>query len=82
MRLVKVVRKSVLFVGVMVLQGCGGGGGEDGIVTIPPGEGPALGTGVFRDSNVAGLSYTSGTHSGVTGKNRRRARRRRTAAAC
>jgi hypothetical protein len=69
MRAGKVVPKSILVVALgAALQACGGGGnGDDGFAAIPPGEGPALGTGVFKDSNVAGLSYTSGGHSGVTG---------------
>src|SRR5262245_32940374 len=66
-RFAKVVPKSIVIAGLgAVLQACGGGGGGDGVATVPPGEGPALGTGVFKDSNVTGLNYTSGSHSGVT----------------
>ena len=49
------------------LHGCGGGD-DGGFVGVPPGEGPAGAVGVFKDSNVAGLNYTSGTASGVTGQ--------------
>ncbi len=45
---------------IITFTGCGGGGssGGSGVVTA---------TGVFKDSNVSGLSYVSGSQSGVTG---------------
>ena len=43
-----------------LLSACGGGGGGGG------GE-PAIETGIFKDSNVAGMSFVSGSQSGVTG---------------
>lgn len=49
------------------LYGCGGGGDDDSFTVPPPNDGPAVGTGVFKDSNVSGLSWSSGTRSGVTG---------------
>jgi len=51
-----------------VLHACGGGGGEGdgGLIGVPPGEGPPGGIGVFKDSNVTGLSYTSGSRTGLT----------------
>jgi hypothetical protein len=45
---------------VMTLVACGGGGGGDG-------GGTTTATGYFKDSNVAGLTFTSGAQSGVTG---------------
>ncbi|MET0985275.1 MAG: hypothetical protein ABW034_07705 [Steroidobacteraceae bacterium] len=49
------------------LYGCGGGGGDDGGGGTPTPPVATTATGVFKDSNVAGLSYTSGGQSGVTG---------------
>lgn len=48
---------------MLSLTACGGGGSDS------PGTpaAPQLATGVFKDSNVSGLSYTSGNQSGVTG---------------
>lgn len=53
------------------LAGCGGGGsgGDDDGGGSPNPPAPTTATGVFKDSNVAGLSYTSGGQSGVTGAN-------------
>jgi hypothetical protein len=51
--------------GALILAACGGGGGGGG--TSPPP--PATATGVFVDSYVAGLRYTSGGQSGVTDAN-------------
>jgi len=46
-RFVKVVPKSIIVVGLgAAFQACGRGGGGDGVATVPPGEAPALGTGV------------------------------------
>ena len=47
---------SLLTLGVTA---CGGSGGS----------GPKVYSGVFKDSNVQGLQYSSGGQSGVTGKN-------------
>ena len=51
------------FVCALGLAGCGGGGdgGGDG------GGGVTTAVGVFKDSNVSGLSYVSGNQAGVTG---------------
>jgi len=46
-----------------ILMGCGGGGG-DGTTS---GGGVSTATGIFKDSNVSGLNYVSGSQSGVTG---------------
>lgn len=54
----------------LALTGCGGGGGggeDDGGTATPPQGSTA--TGVFLDARVAGLSYSSGTQSGVTDAN-------------
>jgi hypothetical protein len=58
-------RTALVIAALGALNGCGGGD-DGGLVGIPPGEGPAGGVGVFKDSNVTGLNYTSGTVSGVT----------------
>ncbi|MEL7298347.1 MAG: hypothetical protein AAGJ86_11860, partial [Pseudomonadota bacterium] len=55
--------------GIIVLTGCGGGGGDDAIALPPVPTPPPVSDiteGVFKDSNVAGLSYVSGGESGVT----------------
>ncbi|HKQ81167.1 MAG TPA: hypothetical protein VJS42_03140 [Steroidobacteraceae bacterium] len=55
---------------VIFLYGCGGGGGNDDDGGNPPAPpAPATAAGVFKDSNVSGLSYTSGAQSGVTDAN-------------
>ena len=48
--------------GVLLLAGCGGGGGSDGpqVQTL---------TGYFVDAPVAGVTYATATQSGVTGAN-------------
>jgi hypothetical protein len=56
----------MLVVAIAGLQACGGGSGDGGLAGLPPNEGPSGNVGVFKDSNVSGLSYTSGTLSGVT----------------
>ncbi|MEN7341633.1 MAG: hypothetical protein AAAFM81_01775 [Pseudomonadota bacterium] len=59
-----------LYVGIGVLMsGCGGGGGEEAVALPPVPEPPPVSDiteGVFKDSNVGGLSYVSGSQSGVT----------------
>lgn len=47
--------------------GGGGGGGDSG--STPPPPPPATATGIFVDSPVAGLRYTSGSQTGVTDAN-------------
>jgi len=57
------------------IAGCGGGGDDGGgggvnpppVVTPPP----AVQSGVFKDSNVAGLDFVSGQQSGTTGNDGR-----------
>ena len=50
----------------LVCTACGGG--PDGTITTsnPPPPVPLVRTGVFKDSNVAGLDFVSGAESGVT----------------
>jgi hypothetical protein len=48
---------------VINLAACGGGGGDGGAANVTP----TVATGVFKDSNVEGLSFNSGAQSGVTG---------------
>ena len=48
---------------MMSLVGCGGGSSSGG------GGGPIITNGVFKDSNVSGLSYESGNQKDVTDKN-------------
>ena len=58
----------------VLLTGCGGGGGEDSIALPPVPTPPPVSDvteGVFKDSNVAGLSYVSGSESGVTNEDGR-----------
>lgn len=56
---------AVAICGAMALAACGGGGGGGDGGTL--GTTPQTATGVFKDSNVVGISYTSGGQSGVTG---------------
>jgi len=54
----------------LLLTACGGGGSGGGSNTPtlpPPPAATTIQTGVFKDANVAGLSYASGGQSGVTG---------------
>ncbi|MEW8431145.1 MAG: hypothetical protein G8D61_15610, partial [gamma proteobacterium symbiont of Ctena orbiculata] len=46
---------------IFLLAACGGGGGGGGSST------PTTATGVFKDNNVSGLTFTSGEQSGTTG---------------
>ena len=49
------------------LAGCGGGGSDSGGSNPPPPPpAPQTAQGVFKDSNVSGLGYTSGGQTGVT----------------
>ena len=48
----------------LALVACGGGGGGGGASNTP-----TTATGVFKDSNVVGMNYTSGAQSGVTTSN-------------
>lgn len=60
-------RACALILLTLALTGCGGGGGDDdegGSTTPPPP--PPTAQGIFKDSNVAGLSYASGGQTGVT----------------
>ena len=47
---------------LFLLIACGGGGGGGGGSTSP-----TTATGVFKDNNVSGVTYTSGAQSGTTG---------------
>ncbi len=52
---------------VSLLTACGGGGGDGGAVPpTPPPPPPPTQSGSFKDSNVSGLSFSSGSASGVT----------------
>jgi len=53
---------TILIVSTLTLLGCGGGGEGS-----KSGSGSQTATGVFKDSNVSGLQYTSGAISGITG---------------
>ncbi len=55
----KSVFTSIAVVSLLGLAACGGGGGSGGSVTTA--------SGVFKDSNVSGMSYTSGGQIGTTG---------------
>ncbi|MEO0575700.1 MAG: hypothetical protein AAF004_09565 [Pseudomonadota bacterium] len=54
---------------IVTVGGCGGGGGEEA-VALPPVPMPPpvsdITEGVFKDSNVEGLGFVSGSQSGVT----------------
>ena len=52
------LKRLVMVGSVLLLFACGGGGGGDGDQT---------GVGIFKDANVSGLSYRSGSQAGVTG---------------
>lgn len=57
------LRHYLALVVMATLAACGGGGGGgDGGGSVA-----ATATGIFKDSNVSGLGYVSGNHSGVTG---------------
>ncbi|MEO0996424.1 MAG: hypothetical protein AAFX58_02790 [Pseudomonadota bacterium] len=53
----------------LLLSACGGGGGGESLPPPPPvpPPPPAVQTGVFKDSNVAGIDYVSGAETGTTG---------------
>ena len=60
---------AVALIGFASIVGTGGGGGDDGgqsNVPPPPPPPPAVQSGVFKDSNVSGLAFSSGGESGVT----------------
>lgn len=59
--------QKLIFAGVVsvVLSACGGGGGGGGTTTTPT---PSL-TGVFTDSVVSGIAYSTETRSGFTDAN-------------
>ncbi len=67
MGLAKTCRSGLVILSLGALHACGGSGEGDGLAGVPPHEGPPAGIGVFKDSNVMGLSYTSGSKTGVTG---------------
>ncbi|WP_316365575.1 hypothetical protein [Candidatus Thiodiazotropha sp. CDECU1] len=53
--------KLILLLSIFLLAACGGGGGGGGSSN------PTTATGVFKDNNVSGITYTSGAQSGTTG---------------
>ena len=53
----------LIAVSLLGLTACGGGGSGGSSVTVN--------NGVFKDSNVSGLTYESGDQKGVTNKRRR-----------
>lgn len=57
----KSVHTSIAVVVLFGLAACGGGGGDGG------GGGTETASGVFKDSNVSGLNYESGSQAGSTG---------------
>ena len=61
MMFVNRIPASFIILSFFVLSACGGGGGGT------TSSGPTTQQGVFLDSAVAGLSYSSGSQSGVTG---------------
>ena len=65
----QIVCRGVLAVSLFGLIAACGGGGGDAVDNRPPPPPPvaAVQTGVFKDSNVAGISYASGDESGTTG---------------
>lgn len=67
--IIKTGRNVVCAGALIYTAGCGGGGGEE-TVALPPVPMPPpvsdVTEGVFKDSNVGGLSYVSGSQSGVT----------------
>lgn len=54
----------VISLGALLTLGSGGGGGDGGTLTTGQ-----TATGVFKDSNVAGLGFSSGSENGTTGTN-------------
>lgn len=66
-RMVNIERARIVFICLMilVLPACGGGGGSSGGAS----SGGGTGTGVFLDSAVEGISYVSGSVSGITDAN-------------
>ncbi len=66
----EIIYRGVLAVSLFgLVAACGGGGGDDVVDNRPPPPPPVadVQTGVFKDSNVAGISYVSGDESGTTG---------------
>lgn len=66
------MNRDVFLTGILLaLSGCGGGGGTNtnsGITPDISGGNVVTASGYFKDSNVSGLSYRSGQHTGVTGE--------------
>lgn len=56
----KSVSKTIVIISLFGLAACGGGGGSGSST-------PVTATGVFKDSNVSGMNYTSGSQEGTTG---------------
>lgn len=66
----KVVKLGAMMAASFVLAACGGGGGESGGTgAILGSTNPTVATGYFKDSNVAGLTFSSGGQSGTTDAN-------------
>ncbi|MCU7932099.1 MAG: hypothetical protein KZQ90_14955 [Candidatus Thiodiazotropha sp. (ex Codakia rugifera)] len=61
-RLTTYLARLFSFFSLLLLISCGGGGGGGGGSTTP-----TTATGVFKDNNVTGVTYTSGAQSGTTG---------------
>jgi len=66
----KYFRPQIILCGVMFVAACGGGGGDEpgGVSNVPPPPPPppSVQNGVFKDRNVIGLAFTSGSESGIT----------------
>ncbi|MCU7862304.1 MAG: hypothetical protein KZQ86_21315, partial [Candidatus Thiodiazotropha sp. (ex Lucinoma kastoroae)] len=61
-RLTTYLARLFSFFSLFLLISCGGGGGGDGGGSTTP----TTATGVFKDNNVSGVTYTSGAQSGTT----------------